>query len=347
MLTNSINPFSYSNYINPYFRIDKSFNTIRKSEELKAPLKENKKNCRIKVAISATIILGTVILGMVILKKNNKNLKKSFNTLFKDSNMKDVSFAKRLKTFFAGDEAIDRLTRTKNHSSSNFYEYFNDRYNDGMNGIYRNREPEIRKKQQSCVNLHDVESKVESHSISGEQLTKNKVDPLIVSESNIVPSSMSESLNNDEYFSHFIKKLAHERYELNPDIQKIQDILTRDFDNALKSQDIANLLTYYEKLVSRKERFILNPEKKDLSDFLVDIMSAFERYLKDKHGIFVKKACRGDIFDPSIMKKIDTIKTVDQALDGIIESMYHPGFINSKGKEIRPLRVNVYKFGQE
>ena len=76
-------------------------------------------------------------------------------------------------------------------------------------------------------------------------------------------------------------------------------------------------------------------------------MSAFEKYLGNKHGISVRKASNGDIFDPSIMRKIDTAKTTDKALEGTVESMYHPGFLASNGDELRPLRVNVYEYSQE
>ena len=76
-------------------------------------------------------------------------------------------------------------------------------------------------------------------------------------------------------------------------------------------------------------------------------MSAFEKYLADKHGITVRKAAKGDIFDPSVMRKIDTVNTADKALDGTIESIYHSGFLASNGDEHRPLKVNVYEYSQE
>ena len=247
--------------------------------------------------------------------------------------MKGVSFSKKLKTLFAGDEAIEKLSKARKPSTS--------KLDDILDGVV---EPP-KKPVEESLKTKDIVSETKEAAGVGEQPLNNETKPKLKPSENA--NFQTGEFARDEDFSEFVKKLAGKRYSSNQDVQKIFDVLTRDFDKARKSGDVSDFLTYYEKLASRHERFIRKPDKKETADFISEVMSAFEKYLGNKHGISVRKASNGDIFDPSIMRKIDTVKTTDKALEGTVESMYHPGFLASNGDELRPLRVNVYEYFQE
>lgn len=347
MSNSSVSPLSYSNYINPQMMVNKqdSSSVVKNNSEQSDSFefsdkieKKNKKNNKIKTAIGVAVVFGSAILSLAMLKKNNKNLMESFNALFKDSDMKGVSFSKKLKTLFAGDEAIEKLSKARKASTSKLDEI--------LDGVV-----DTKKKPNEEIPLSGDEQPVMTKH-AGEE-TMAVAEPLqetkgaMTFEGNGKERIPSGEFACDEDFSEFVKKLAGKRYSSNQDVQKILDVSTRDFDKARKSGDVSDFLTYYEKLASRHERFIRKPDKKETADFISEVMSAFEKYLGNKHGISVRKASNGDIFDPSIMRKIDTAKTTDKALEGMVESMYHPGFLASNGDELRPLRVNVYEYSQE
>ena len=342
MLNSSVSPLSYSNYINPQMMVNKqdSSSVVKNNSEQSDSFessdkieKKNKKNNKIKTAIGAAVVFGAAILSLAMLKKNNKNLMESFNALFKDSDMKGVSFSKKLKTLFAGDEAIEKLSKARKPSTS--------KLDDILDGVV---EPP-KKPVEESLKTKDIVSETKEAAGVGEQPLNNETKPKLKPSENA--NLQTGEFARDEDFSEFVKKLAGKRYSSNQDVQKILDVSTRDFDKARKSGDVSDFLTYYEKLASRHERFIRKPDKKETADFISEVMSAFEKYLGNKHGISVRKASNGDIFDPSIMRKIDTAKTTDKALEGTVESMYHPGFLASNGDELRPLRVNVYEYSQE
>ena len=342
MLNSSVSPLSYSNYINPQMTVNKqdSSSVVKNNSEQSDSFefsdkieKKNKKNNKIKTAIGAAVVFGAAILSLAMLKKNNKNLRESFNALFKDSDMKGVSFSKKLKTLFAGDEAIEKLSKARKPSTS--------KLDDILDGVV---EPP-KKPVEESLKTKDIVSETKEAAGVGEQPLNNETKPKLKPSENA--NLQTGEFARDEDFSEFVKKLAGKRYSSNQDVQKILDVSTRDFDKARKSGDVSDFLTYYEKLASRHERFIRKPDKKETADFISEVMSAFEKYLGNKHGISVRKASNGDIFDPSIMRKIDTAKTTDKALEGTVESMYHPGFLASNGDELRPLRVNVYEYSQE
>lgn len=294
--------------------------------------KKNKKNNKIKTAVGAAVVFGAAILSLAVLKKNNKNLGESFNALFKDNDMKGVSFSRKLKTLFAGDEAIDKLSKARKPSTS--------KLDDILDGVV---EPPKQPVEES-LKPKDIVSKTKETAGVGEQPLNNETKPKLKPSENA--NLQTGEFAMDEDFSEFLRTLAGKKYSSNQDVQKILDVLSRDFDSASKSPDISNILKYYEKLESRHERFILKPDKKETAGFISEVMSAFEKYLADKHGITVRKAAKGDIFDPSVMRKIDTVNTADKALDGTIESIYHSGFLASNGDELRPLKVNVYEYSQ-
>ena len=342
MSNSSVSPLSYSNYINPQMMVNKqdSSSVVKNNSEQSDSFessdkieKKNKKNNKIKTAIGAAVVFGAAILSLAVLKKNNKNLRESFNALFKDSDMKGVSFSKKLKTLFAGDEAIEKLSKARKPSTS--------KLDDILDGVV---EPPTKPVEES-LKTKDIVSETKAAAGVGEQPLNNETKPKLKPSENA--NLQTGEFARDEDFSEFVKKLAGKRYSSNQDVQKILDVSTRDFDKARKSGDVSDFLTYYEKLASRHERFIRKPDKKETADFISEVMSAFEKYLGNKHGISVRKASNGDIFDPSIMRKIDTVKTTDKALEGTVESMYHPGFLASNGDELRPLRVNVYEYFQE
>lgn len=342
MSNSSVSPLSYSNYINPQMMVNKqdSSSVVKNNSEQSDSFefsdkieKKNKKNNKIKTAIGAAVVFGSAILSLAVLKKNNKNLMESFNALFKDSDMKGVSFSKKLKTLFAGDEAIEKLSKARKASTSKLDEI--------LDGVV---EPP-KKPVEESLKTKDIVSETKEAAGVGEQPLNNETKPKLKPSENA--NLQTGEFARDEDFSEFVKKLAGKRYSSNQDVQKILDVSTRDFDKARKSGDVSDFLTYYEKLASRHERFIRKPDKKETADFISEVMSAFEKYLGNKHGISVRKASNGDIFDPSIMRKIDTAKTTDKALEGTVESMYHPGFLASNGDELRPLRVNVYEYSQE
>lgn len=335
MSNSGVSPFSYSNYIKPQMRLNKQDsssvfkNNAEQSDSFESSdkvEKKNKKNNKIKTAVGAAVVFGAAILSLAVLKKNNKNLRESFNALFKDSDMKGVSFSKKLKTLFAGDEAIDKLSKARKPSTS--------KLDDILDGVV---EPPKQPVEESL--------KPKEAAGVGEQPLNNETKPKLKPSENA--NLQTGEFARDEDFSEFLRTFAGKKYSSNQDVQKILDVLSRDFDSASKSPDISNILKYYEKLESRHERFILKPDKKETAGFISEVMSAFEKYLADKHGITVRKAAKGDIFDPSVMRKIDTVNTADKALDGTIESMYHPGFLASNGDELRPLKVNVYEYSQE
>ena len=339
MSNSSVSPFSYSNYINPQMMVNKqdSSSVVKNNSEQSDSFessdkieKKNKKNNKIKTAIGAAVVFGSAILSLAVLKKNNKNLRESFNALFKDSDMKGVSFSKKLKTLFAGDEAIEKLSKARKPSTS--------KLDDILDGVV---EPP-KKPVEESLKTKDIVSETKEAAGVGEQPLNNETKPKLKPSENA--NLQTGEFARDEDFSEFVKNLAGKRYSSNQDVQKILDVSTRDFDKARKSGDVSDFLTYYEKLASRHERFIRKPDKKETADFISEVMSAFEKYLGNKHGISVRKASNGDIFDPSIMRKIDTAKTTDKALEGTVESMYHPGFLASNGDELRPLRVNVYEY---
>lgn len=342
MSNSSVSPLSYSNYINPQMMVNKqdSSSVVKNNSEQSDSFessdkieKKNKKNNKIKTAIGVAVVFGAAILSLAVLKKNNKNLRESFNALFKDSDMKGVSFSKKLKTLFAGDEAIEKLSKARKPSTS--------KLDDILDGVV---EPP-KKPVEESLKTKDIVSETKEAAGVGEQPLNNETKPKLKPSENA--NLQTGEFARDEDFSEFVKKLAGKRYSSNQDVQKILDVSTRDFDKARKSGDVSDFLTYYEKLASRHERFIRKPDKKETADFISEVMSAFEKYLGNKHGISVRKASNGDIFDPSIMRKIDTVKTTDKALEGTVESMYHPGFLASNGDELRPLRVNVYEYSQE
>ena len=342
MSNSGVSPFSYSNYIKPQMRLNKQDsssvfkNNAEQSDSFESSdkvEKKNKKNNKIKTAVGAAVVFGAAILSLAVLKKNNKNLGESFNALFKDNDMKGVSFSRKLKTLFAGDEAIDKLSKARKPSTS--------KLDDILDGVV---EPP-KKPVEESLKTKDIVSETKEAAGVGEQPLNNETKPKLKPSENA--NLQTGEFACDEDFSEFVKKLAGKRYSSNQDVQKILDVSTRDFDKARKSGDVSDFLTYYEKLASRHERFIRKPDKKETADFISEVMSAFEKYLGNKHGISVRKASNGDIFDPSIMRKIDTAKTTDKALEGTVESMYHPGFLASNGDELRPLRVNVYEYSQE
>ena len=342
MSNSGVSPFSYSNYIKPQMRLNKQDsssvfkNNAEQSDSFESSdkvEKKNKKNNKIKTAVGAAVVFGAAILSLAVLKKNNKNLGESFNALFKDNDMKGVSFSRKLKTLFAGDEAIDKLSKARKPSTS--------KLDDILDGVV---EPPKQPVEES-LKPKDIVSETKEAAGVGEQPLNNETKPKLKPSENA--NLQTGEFARDEDFSEFVKKLAGKRYSSNQDVQKILDVSTRDFDKARKSGDVSDFLTYYEKLASRHERFIRKPDKKETADFISEVMSAFEKYLGNKHGISVRKASNGDIFDPSIMRKIDTAKTTDKALEGTVESMYHPGFLASNGDELRPLRVNVYEYSQE
>lgn len=342
VLSNSgVSPFSYSNYIKPQMRINKQDsssvfkNNAEQSDSFESSdkvEKKNKKNNKIKTAVGAAVVFGAAILSLAVLKKNNKNLGESFNALFKDNDMKGVSFSKKLKTLFAGDEAIDKLSKARKPSTS--------KLDDILDGVV---EPPKQPVEES-LKPKDIVSETKETAGVGEQPLNNETKPKLKPSENA--NLQTGEFARDEDFSEFLRTLAGKKYSSNQDVQKILDVLSRDFDSASKSPDISNILKYYEKLESRHERFILKPDKKETAGFISEVMSAFEKYLADKHGITVRKAAKGDIFDPSVMRKIDTVNTADKALDGTIESIYHSGFLASNGDELRPLKVNVYEYSQ-
>ena len=246
--------------------------------------------------------------------------------------MKGVSFSRKLKTLFAGDEAIDKLSKARKPSTS--------KLDDILDGVV---EPPKQPVEES-LKPKDIVSETKEAAGVGEQPLNNETKPKLKPSENA--NLQTGEFARDEDFSEFLRTLAGKKYSSNQDVQKILDVLSRDFDSASKSPDISNILKYYEKLESRHERFILKPDKKETAGFISEVMSAFEKYLTDKHGITVRKSAKGDIFDPSVMRKIDTVNTADKALDGTIESIYHSGFLASNGDELRPLRVNVYEYSQ-
>lgn len=342
VLSNSgVSPFSYSNYIKPQMRLNKQDsssvfkNNAEQSDSFESSdkvEKKNKKNNKIKTAVGAAVVFGAAILSLAVLKKNNKNLGESFNALFKDNDMKGVSFSRKLKTLFAGDEAIDKLSKARKPSTS--------KLDDILDGVV---EPPKQPVEES-LKPKDIVSETKETAGVGEQPLNNETKPKLKPSENA--NLQTGEFARDEDFSEFLRTLAGKKYSSNQDVQKILDVLSRDFDSASKSPDISNILKYYEKLESRHERFILKPDKKETAGFISEVMSAFEKYLADKHGITVRKAAKGDIFDPSVMRKIDTVNTADKALDGTIESIYHSGFLASNGDELRPLKVNVYEYSQ-
>lgn len=341
MSNSGVSPFSYSNYIKPQMRLNKQDsssvfkNNAEQSDSFESSdkvEKKNKKNNKIKTAVGAAVVFGAAILSLAVLKKNNKNLGESFNALFKDNDMKGVSFSKKLKTLFAGDEAIDKLSKARKPSTS--------KLDDILDGVV---EPPKQPVEES-LKPKDIVSETKETAGVGEQPLNNETKPKLKPSENA--NLQTGEFARDEDFSEFLRTLAGKKYSSNQDVQKILDVLSRDFDSASKSPDISNILKYYEKLESRHERFILKPDKKETAGFISEVMSAFEKYLADKHGITVRKAAKGDIFDPSVMRKIDTVNTADKALDGTIESIYHSGFLASNGDELRPLKVNVYEYSQ-
>ena len=341
MSNSGVSPFSYSNYIKPQMRLNKQDsssvfkNNAEQSDSFESSdkvEKKNKKNNKIKTAVGAAVVFGAAILSLAVLKKNNKNLGESFNALFKDNDMKGVSFSRKLKTLFAGDEAIDKLSKARKPSTS--------KLDDILDGVV---EPPKQPVEES-LKPKDIVSKTKETAGVGEQPLNNETKPKLKPSENA--NLQTGEFAMDEDFSEFLRTLAGKKYSSNQDVQKILDVLSRDFDSASKSPDISNILKYYEKLESRHERFILKPDKKETAGFISEVMSAFEKYLADKHGITVRKAAKGDIFDPSVMRKIDTVNTADKALDGTIESIYHSGFLASNGDELRPLKVNVYEYSQ-
>ena len=342
MSNSGVSPFSYSNYIKPQMRLNKQDsssvfkNNAEQSDSFESSdkvEKKNKKNNKIKTAVGAAVVFGAAILSLAVLKKNNKNLGESFNALFKDNDMKGVSFSKKLKTLFAGDEAIDKLSKARKPSTS--------KLDDILDGVV---EPPKQPVEES-LKPKDIVSETKEAAGVGEQPLNNETKPKLKPSENA--NLQTGEFARDEDFSEFLRTLAGKKYSSNQDVQKILDVLSRDFDSASKSPDISNILKYYEKLESRHERFILKPDKKETAGFISEVMSAFEKYLADKHGITVRKSAKGDIFDPSVMRKIDTVNTADKALDGTIESIYHSGFLASNGDELRPLKVNVYEYSQE
>lgn len=380
MSNTNISPFSYSNYINPDFGVNKKNSTSVPRNSEKVDSFENtstpKKQKNIKAAVGAVVVFGSAILGFAVLKKNNKNLKKSFELLFKDDDMKGVSFIKKLKTLFAGDEAIDKLSKKRKPSPSNLDELFEE----GINSHRKTEIPDtqvedILEPQEKFVDLKQPKTvEVESESgqkplnmpqtdktkehIKGDSLTDEQdcnktfmgteqtISSNITGEVSDISQNISSKINADGYKT-FLSKLVDEKYSSNPTVVKMSNVDIRDFDKAIKSQDVSDMLTYYEKLSSRYERFVVNPDKKEVVLFMDETMPKFERYLLDEYGITVKKVPKGTVFDQTSMKKIDTVRTTKQALDGTVESIYHPGFVDSNGTEIRPLRVNVYQFSQE
>ena len=341
MSNSGVSPFSYSNYIKPQMRLNKQDsssvfkNNAEQSDSFESSdkvEKKNKKNNKIKTAVGAAVVFGAAILSLAVLKKNNKNLGESFNALFKDNDMKGVSFSRKLKTLFAGDEAIDKLSKARKPSTS--------KLDDILDGVV---EPPKQPVEES-LKPKDIVSETKETAGVGEQPLNNETKPKLKPSENA--NLQTGEFARDEDFSEFLRTLAGKKYSSNQDVQKILDVLSRDFDSASKSPDISNILKYYEKLESRHERFILKPDKKETAGFISEVMSAFEKYLADKHGITVRKAAKGDIFDPSVMRKIDTVNTADKALDGTIESIYHSGFLASNGDELRPLKVNVYEYSQ-
>ena len=341
MSNSGVSPFSYSNYIKPQMRLNKqdSSSVFKNNDEQSDSFessdkveKKNKKNNKIKTAVGAAVVFGAAILSLAVLKKNNKNLGESFNALFKDNDMKGVSFSRKLKTLFAGDEAIDKLSKARKPSTS--------KLDDILDGVV---EPPKQPVEES-LKPKDIVSETKETAGVGEQPLNNETKPKLKPSENA--NLQTGEFARDEDFSEFLRTLAGKKYSSNQDVQKILDVLSRDFDSASKSPDISNILKYYEKLESRHERFILKPDKKETAGFISEVMSAFEKYLADKHGITVRKAAKGDIFDPSVMRKIDTVNTADKALDGTIESIYHSGFLASNGDELRPLKVNVYEYSQ-